>query len=401
MPSIGALGLTIDDGLDSGIAMLLTKPPEKEITFTHQNCQILATPKMPYIICRFAGAQSFDDAFNKGSVIVQEALDILSMSGGADLATRNADDEYLAWWYSKGLRLITLVSTVAFTFKVGSTTLTMRDAQGNTIPSKPVIPKHHLGFRFYRLSQTSDDLYDAYRNMYLAFESLLSSQYPKGKSREIDWLNNSLTASSSDLDLSNLVPTETPDPTAHIITEIYNGARLPLFHAKDGKAYFAPVQNTMDRQSVSAAMKTLTQIVIRMANKWFDCRRMGGWVNLKVIEDQYASQFAVTQFVFTDNPDCTLEDDLDSVSIKNGVFFPATYSKVYGTDQRHNISGRLSVSDLGSRTHLNALYLVNDKAPLMGTSPDIAIDLSGFDVFETRFFLRGQNGSTPKYIYPR
>jgi len=361
----------------------------------------LPPPGTPHVVCRFAGAHSLDEAFNTGSLIAQEALDILSMTGRADLVTREADDEFLAWWCSKGLRSIAMVSTATFSVKVGPITLTVRDAQGNVVPPTPVVPKHHIGFRFYRLAQTSDDLYDAYRNMYLAFESLLSSQYPKNRGLEIDWLRHSLNAASSDLQLSSLVPVGISDPPAHILTEIYDGARLPLFHAKDGKAYFAPVHSAADRQEITAALATLTQIVIRMADKWYAARRLGGWVNLKLLEEQNGKLFGGSQFVFTDNPAFTLQDDLGSESIKNGVHFPATFSEFYGGDQRHNIGGQIHISALASRGRLHALYLINENTPLMGVSPDTTIDLSGFDVFEIRLFVRGRNGSAPKYMYLR
>lgn len=401
MPSIGSLTFPVDDGLDSGIAFLLTKPPEQEIAVRYRDCQILAAPSTPHVVCRFAGVHSVDEAFSTGGLIAQEVLDILSMTGRADLVTREADDEYLAWWCSKGLRSIALVSTFTSSIKVSPVTLTVLDAQGNVVPPIPAVPKHHIGFRFFRLAQTSDDLYDAYRNMYLAFESLLSSQYPKTRQREIDWLRQSLSAASSDLQLTGLVPAGTPDPTAHILDEIYDGARLPLFHAKDGKAYFAPVHSAADRQEVTAALTTLTQIVIRMADKWYAARRLGGGVNLKLLEEQNGKLFTGSQFVFTDNPAFTLQDDLGSESIKNGVHFPATFSEFYGVDQRCNIGGQIPISGLASRGRLHALYLVNENTPLMGLSPDTTIDPSGFDVFEVRFFVRGRNGSAPKYMYPR
>ncbi len=286
MPSIGSLTFPIDDGLDSGIAFLLSKPPEKELTLRYRDYQILAAPDTPFVICRFAGAVSLEDAFRTGSLVAQEALDILSMTGNADLITREADDEYLAWWCSEDGRTMAQVSTITLSVTLGHATVTVQDANGNVVPSTPVIPKHHIGFRFYRLSQVSDDLYDAYRNMYLAFESILSSQYPKSKGLEINWLRQSLNAAASDLQLSNLIPVGVADPTGYLLAKIYDGARLPLFHAKDGKAYFAPVQSSINRQEVSTSLAILTQIVIRMAGKWFAARRLGGWVNLALLAEQ-------------------------------------------------------------------------------------------------------------------
>jgi hypothetical protein len=277
----------------------------------------------------------------------------------------------------------------------------VQDKDGNVIPPTPVIPMYHIGFRFYRLSQASDDLYDAYRNIYLAFEILLSSRYPKTKKREINWLRQSLDSASADLELLSLVPAGTADPIAHILTTIYDGARLPLFHAKDGKAYFAPVQSSADREIVVSALATLTQIVIRMADKWFSARRLSGWVNLKIFEQQNPILFAKTQFVLTDNLGFALKDDLGSESIKNGISFPANFSDSYCGEQRHNLTGSIAISALASRRRLHALYLVNEKESLIGLSPDTTIDLMGFDTFEVLLFLRSRNASAPKYIYPR
>jgi hypothetical protein len=102
------------------------------------------------------------------------------MTGRADLATKDAQEEYIAWWDESGKKTVAYATTVTFSFSVGSVELTAHDANGNIIPPNIIVPQHHLGFRFYRLAQVSDDLFDAFRNMYLAFEALLSSHYPKG-----------------------------------------------------------------------------------------------------------------------------------------------------------------------------------------------------------------------------
>ena len=226
-------------------------------------------------------------------------------------------------------------STATFSFNVGSLTLSVHDERGKPVPLKPVIPKHHLGFRFYRLSQASDDLYDAYRNMYLAFESLLSSQYPKPKGREIDWLRRSLASASNDLSLSNLAPNTASDPVAYILNTVYEGARLPLFHAKDGKTYFAPVHSLSDREAVVDALTMLSQIVIRMAEKWFSTRRMSGWVNLQIVEEHNRILFKDCSFIFNDNPNFNLQDDITSETISNGLPFDAQFSEHFGPELRH------------------------------------------------------------------
>jgi hypothetical protein len=401
MPTIGTISFTINDGLDSGIALLLTKPPEEKIDFTYGSCQLLASPSTPYVVFRFFGASSLDDAYNNGSLLVQEILDMLSITGHADLAIREAEDEHLVWWTAAGTRSIAFVSTATFAVKIGPITLTVHDAQGNIVPPTPVIPKHNLGFRFYRLSQVSDELYDAYRNMYLAFEYLLSSKFSKGKGFEKDWLYQSLQSASTGLGLPALVPPGTVDPIAHIISVIYENARLPLFHAKDGKAYFAPVQSVNDRELVASALDMLTQIVIRMADIWYSARRISGSVNLKIFEQQDRELFDKAHFIYTDNPNFTLDDDLESESIINGIAFPAMFNEYYGSAYRHNISGTIQISSLNSRKQFHALYLLNDESMLLGVSPDTIIDLTDFDILQVCLFIRARNANVPKYIYSR
>ena len=323
------------------------------------------------------------------------------MTGRADLATRDANDEYVAWWTDNGNSTITYASTVTFSFSVWPVELTVRDATGNIVPPNIVVPQHHLGFRFFRLAQVSDDLFDAYRNMYLAFEALLSSQYPKGRGLEIDWLRHSFAAASNDLNLASVVPSGVPAPVDQILDVVYSGARLPLFHAKDGRAYFAPISSANDRAVVAVALRLLTQLVIRMAGVWFNARRRSGWVNLNIFEKNYKILFSRSEFVFSDNPDYSLHDDLTSKSINEGCRFSAQFHKKFDGETRHHVYGCLDVSSIRDRGRLYALFLVNDKSPQMSCSPDTTFDLNGFNQFEVFFFMRGNNASQPKYLYAR
>lgn len=232
------------------------------------------------------------------------------------MATRDAADEYLAWWKAKGEVTIAVVSTATFRFSVGPVVLEVRDAAGRVVPPQRVLPQHHIGFRYYRLSQVSDDLFDAFRNMYLAFELLLSAKYPKGRGREIDWLRASLTTAAHDLDLPALATG--PNPIDRIIDVVYENARLPLFHAKDDHAYFAPVTSNQDRKAVTEALQLLTFIVMRMADVWHQTRRMRGGVNLKLMEEADKHIFANSSFVASSDSTIELNGDLSQPPFKKG-----------------------------------------------------------------------------------
>jgi len=401
MAKIGTLNFNLNDGLNSGVALLLTKPPEQEINFSYCDSHILAAPDTPYIICRFDNSHSHEEAYNRGIKSIQEALDLLSITGQCDLATRDSEEEYFVWWIESFTRKISITTTVKYQIKFGRINVIVRDETGTAIPSTTPVPNHHIGFRFFRLSQASDNLFDAYRNMYLAFESLLSSRYPKGRGTEIEWLRLSLESAATDLTLSNIAPTEVENTIEYILEKVYNGARLPLFHAKDGKAYFAPEKNTTDRTTVIDAMVILTTIVIRMAHTWHSARRAHGVVNLRLIKEQYQTVFSNSLFVLSSNPNATLQDDINSETIGNGIKFPATFKRESKNIEEPNITGELDITSQKDSCITHAIYLVNDKSPLMGFTPDAMLDLAGFNKLQVRAFIKTSNARAPKYTYSR
>lgn len=156
------------------------------------------------------------------------------------------------------------------------------------------------------------------------------------------------------------------------------------------------MHSAADREAVASALNMLTHIVLRMADTWFSARRISGWVNLKLFEQQNRALFDGSHFVFSDNPALTLQEDMKSETIAKGLPFPATFSEHFGTVVKHNVFGELPVSDVAPRGRLQAIYLVNAVSTLIGLSPDATVDLNGFDDFQVLLFIRGRNASAPK-----
>ena len=66
-------------------------------------------------------------------------------------------------------------------------TATVTDPDGNVVQAQPPpTPLIHEAYRFIRMSRTSDDLYDSYRNLFLAFECLLSDIRPPQRVHDAD-----------------------------------------------------------------------------------------------------------------------------------------------------------------------------------------------------------------------
>ena len=88
MPSIGSLQFRTDDGLDSGVALRLLAEPAEVTDETYLGTQLLASPSTPYVVCRFSGATDQADAWARGTELLQQALDLHSMLGKADLQVK-------------------------------------------------------------------------------------------------------------------------------------------------------------------------------------------------------------------------------------------------------------------------------------------------------------------------
>lgn len=402
MARLGQMQLVGTNGTaDSGLGLLLARPPEVTRSLGHGvgNCQIMAG--LPLVVCSFPGADSHLDTLRIGTDLIQEGLDLLSMMGGPDLVTRDAQDEYFAWWNNGGKRTISVASTVTLTFSVPPVTFEVRDASGNVVPPTPVTSRHHPGFRFYRLSQASDDLFDAFRNMYLAFELLLSAKHPKGKEKEIEWLRRSLTSAAPDLRLASLAPSGHPAPVDYIVQEIYTNARLPLFHAKDGHTYFASSVSSGNRAAVKASLELLTALILRMAETWHQTRRVSGGVFFSWVYDSLRKTLSTASFVLSKDSAVNPDEDLKSPCIAAGTRFEGQLLETFDGEQRMHVQGSVDVSVASLDGPVRVIRIINDKYPVAAHSLEAELDLTGFDRLEVVTFLRLSNENQPRSLFAR
>ena len=368
---------------------------------SYKAARIEVSPKSPFAICSFAGATSHAEAVRQGSALLEEGLDMLSMGRAIDVVTRDAADEYFAWWVDSQGRVIAAVDTSTSTF---SAKFSMSGAASAPQPA----PLHHPGLRFFRLSQVSEDLFEAFRNIYLAFELFLSARYSKTQRFESKWLQDSLSAASGDILLTDLAPQGHPAPVEFVINTIYNDARLPLFHAKDGKVYFVPSKvyfvpspDEQDRATVKAALAVLTIIVIRMADAWHGIRRPRTGLSSSARDAMIKAGFANASFVASPDARFSPIDPLSSPSITSGISFPAQISDIFDGARRMNIWGAIDTAALKSIGHIEMLHLVNAESPLTSQTFHAPLNVDGFDRFQAVQFSRILGAGEPRIFYSR
>ena len=403
MAKIGSVLLDENGIIDGGLALLLTERSKKGREFTYRNARIKIAVGSAYVVACFSGANSKDDALTLGYELIHEALDYMSLTGCGDFATSNIEDEYIVWWKSQGKITIAVDTTANLPFSVGSIELIVRDPSGNIIPPTITPVNYDPAFRYYRLSQVSTDLFDAFRNMYLSFELLISTKHPIVKNqREADWIKLVLTNELSTLGLAALCPPSQAAPVDYIFKTIYTDARLPLFHAKDRKAYFLAQKNPQERKQISDALALLTQIVIRIADIWYNTRRIGGGVNLEILDDANLGIFATAIYTVTSNPAIPNEtDDLSSAAYSEGLQFSASTMPAVKSVQRFHIYGSTTSNSLSSQQPLRGLHIGNSTSPLIYNCLEDSLDISGTDFFEISTFIRNFNASEPRTLFQR
>jgi hypothetical protein len=352
------------------------------------------------VVVRFGGAGAAD-VYERAHDLAQQGLDLLSMLGRVDAVIADAEDEHMLCWSERAGLIVRHVATAMLRFSVGATA-TVTDARGNIVPPTPLPSQHHIGFRFYRLAQVTDDLYDAYRNMYLAFEVLLSSKFPIAKGeREGEWLKRGLQGASANVSIIDLVPTGTSDVVQAVLDLIYYDARLPLFHAKEGRAFYAPQDSPTNREAVSRALRALTFIVTRMAEAWFQTRRIGGMVYFGWVYQNATEQLRGGSMMASSDPSAfeASESDLSHPRFQDAVRMQTRLAPELQRGNAPAVLGSAEKTDLARLSVLRRVDLVVGDTPYMSMVLDSELALDGVARLEVLTHVRAMNLNQPKSLF--
>lgn len=261
----------------SGAAFLLSENPSvSRVEILESSWEIEIRTGSPYITVRTETPIAPPELVRAALENAHQGLDILAVSGIADLGIRSGSDERVMWWRDQDGQHLRIVTTSVLNVST-SVSLEHRDQNGNVIPPSPTPPiSWNESYRFFRLAQLTDDLFDAYRNVWLAFENAVSSVCPtiQGE-REGDWLRRALTQISQRVDLSRRVINPTSNPVNDFIQEQYLDTRVRLFHAKHGRSRLRP-QELDDLFHVQASLERLYPAYLDIAREFLGLHRGGG-----------------------------------------------------------------------------------------------------------------------------
>lgn len=388
---------------DSAAAFQLVASPTTAVVQILDAAQGEVSPNSDYVVVRFSGAAGPDSARSEGLELAQQCLDLMSVLGRGDLVTKNATEEFIVSWRTSGQQRVQVMSTTTLSFTVSSPTLVVRNRDGNEVPQEAPRPEYHPAFRYFRLSQTSDDLHEAFRNMYLAFELLLSSRHQLRRGeRERDWLARALQATHNELDLGRFLRGAEESIVDELVAQVYTATRLPLFHAKMGRDVLTPQGSEEERRAVLRALDLLTKIVLELSRAWYQARRLGGGVFHGWVFQNLRSMYEGARILAMDDstPFRADQKDLDDERYDRAVELHTEVRDDPDDERAPMLWGQVDVDSLWEG-ELRKIEVVGVTTPMLAHLLRSPLTLEEIDVFEYCDRTAIRNVRLPRRFFSR
>lgn len=227
------------------------------------------------VVARGAGGAVYAEARDDALAAANKGLDFLCLRGAKPMAIRHAGTEHIVWWMEGSRSVIRVLSIPTLTLHVGKVTV-----RGGT-PVVPPAPEWQESARYFRLSQLTDDLFDSFRNVYLALESILDHIAPQRTTRprkgEGEWFRRALSEAGTIVNLAAHAPGGAPDPVQALYDELHLSTRNLVFHAKSTRAYLLP-HSSRERRAVEDTTRRAAYFYLALAEHVIHLRPPGsGW----------------------------------------------------------------------------------------------------------------------------
>ena len=282
-----------------------------------------------------------------------------------------------------------------------SISVEVRDKDGNIKPSIPIPETSWTwAYRYYRLSQASQDIFEAYRNLFLSFEALLHSICPQiTRERERTWLKRALSEVSTKVPLARHVPMNITDPIDYFMRSQYEDIRCRLFHAKYPDALLP--HEELNPTDVLAAYEALLRLWRDIAETYSQVPRVGGGVTYQGFKFWMDGVFNCPfSLHFTEDNSLPRKDDTQ-VSPLGLTTFEFEQSRYLGETKPGIVSwqGEISLLDIHKHLCIHRICSLVDGTLLNVDFIRNGLSPSEADIFQTYQSMRLLNRGQPKVTF--
>jgi len=379
-----------------GAAFNLLKPHKlNEVIKLPEGWELVLNSQSHYLILRgnqYKGDMRTFPAYCYETI--QKGLDLLSINGKADISIESGSEEYCIWWKNEKqfLRVVRMTD-----FKMAASfEMDVIDQDGNRIDTKTEKnTQYHESLRYYRLSQVTEDLFDSFRNMYLAFESLLSlrTKIRRGE-KEGEWLKRALNNLPYLRSLENMFEQRKLNVVEKFYKQIYLDVRCNLFHSKNNAKKLIP-QNLKDRRKVSESLQILTQIVLMLSDELLKIERETAIITnvgfSKMLDDKFKSEILLSDSEKKVSIYESFKDDIHQSSFS----FNADYSEVLSVSGISYYVGSLNTLNFRGVPIINRFAFKLDEE-IFSVHRIMGLTLEDIDEIEFHLGYRLKNANLPK-----
>jgi hypothetical protein len=290
MATFDQMSLSMPGCADAGGAVFYLAHPARRpvIVRLPSNAEVEIRAGCPALVVRGLAASSYEAALELALSAANCALDLLAIRGVESLVLADHDVRHVVLWTNNGVMRLRIwsVATLSMSMSISGS----RSVRGRGDPAPP-IQQWDESFRYFRHSQATDDLFDAFRNMYLALESVLSvfapvkvaspgrfgkviamllGHPPSGKPEgETVWLKRALRAAHVRLPLTPFTGSKSsPSNAVKKLHGDLRRVRNAVFHAKRGIAAHLPYR-TASKKEVGEALSRFGRLYIALAGDAF------------------------------------------------------------------------------------------------------------------------------------
>lgn len=368
--------------------------------------EVVIPARSRHVVVRHCPGADFDEAHGNAREAANRGIDIYHGQEGRPLVMAQKDSTYMVAWTSPAGQTLRIVgrNLLSARFRARGEA---RDPDGNLIVQPAPAPKlWHESLRYYRVSESSTDLYDSFRSLYLAIESLLSdvvapvlrsSGKPEGDS---DWLQRALREVARNVDLRPYAPASTKALHNAIHHELYVDLRTAIFHAKKGRATWAP-QDWSSRAVIVAARVRYARMFRALASQYLDITYPAGGFTKAFWEQTYEDHLA-THEVFVSNDSTKVEDEPkgehQAAPAGGDVLTLRTApADDMAADWRRGVLGVGAASIVDERLReVRRLGTLRDGELMMVESLDAPLVVTGLSELQVVLLIEGRNYGEPR-----
>lgn len=277
--------INTQSGFNSGRAFSLNQAANIDLLVQLDNSwEVEVHQNSKYIIARGKSIDK-EDIFSISQVKVQQALDLIAVKYKVLLNTAiNCHENHIIWWNDGKKQHLRILENTDLTGSF-SGKISVNNGKNNLIR---ITDDYRKSFRYIRLAYLSFDLFDEYRNLYLALENYVDelspkrsrspkrSASPKPSESERNWLKRVIKAKCKNYVESN-------------IDKIYD-VRCSLFHGKNSSNQLSRfLLNKDDEQEVHQALiilkETLNELYIQ--NLGFPIYNISQTSSIRISQDLF------------------------------------------------------------------------------------------------------------------